>query len=303
MNLHFLPHDLPPHRVVACLGLIADTHLPTRWAELPAAVFEALRGADVVLHAGDIGALSVMDQLSALAPVVAVHGNDESEEAQRALPYQQLLALGGVRLLLCHSHLPDAGAERASRVGDAWGPKLAQRAAQARRVGANVMVLGHLHIPFAVTYDGVWLVNPGAIASPNSLSRQICQTVALLYLRDDGRPFVVHVDLTRPGEPHVPALDWNAGFAAALGRYSASILSPELAGLGEAIRGFRLRYDGRLWAAVSRAARGCWDGRKPALTAADLGASISDDLAFSSREREELLALIEGVAGAGSDPA
>lgn len=300
MNFHFLPRDLPARRVVACLGLIADTHLPARCDELPAAVFDVLRGADLVLHAGDMGDLAVMDRLGDIALVAAVHGNDESDEAQRVLPYQHLLALAGRRLLLCHSHLPDAAAERASRVGDAWGPKLAQRAEQARHVGASIMVLGHLHIPFVVEYQGVWLINPGAIASPNSLSRQVHQTVALLYLRDDGRPFVVHIDLARPDQPHTPAVDWTAGFAAALGRYSASILSPELAHLAEAIGGYRLRHDSRLWSAVSRAARPCWRGQKATLTAADLIASVTEDAAFSARERDELLALVEGVARAGS---
>ena len=55
-----LPPDLPPGRVVACLGLISDTHMPKRWPSLPAAVFDALRGVDLLLHAGDVGQLWVL---------------------------------------------------------------------------------------------------------------------------------------------------------------------------------------------------------------------------------------------------
>ena len=87
MNLESLLPDLPAGRVVACLGLISDTHMPKRWPAMPAAVFEALRSVDLVLHAGDVGKLWVLDELSVIAPVVAVHGNDETDEAQRELPY------------------------------------------------------------------------------------------------------------------------------------------------------------------------------------------------------------------------
>ncbi|NJM07720.1 metallophosphoesterase family protein, partial [Candidatus Gracilibacteria bacterium] len=73
---------------------------------LPAPVFSALAGVDLILHAGDVGELRVLDALSALAPVIAVHGNDETEEAQRELPYQQLISAGGQRLLLTHAHYP-----------------------------------------------------------------------------------------------------------------------------------------------------------------------------------------------------
>jgi putative phosphoesterase len=69
---------LPPERVAARIGIISDTHMPERCAALPPALFETLRGVDLLLHAGDVGELWVLDRLSALAPVVAVHGNDET---------------------------------------------------------------------------------------------------------------------------------------------------------------------------------------------------------------------------------
>jgi hypothetical protein len=82
----YLPLGLSENRIVARIGLISDTHMPARCADLPAAVFDVLRSVDVVLHAGDVGELWVLDQLSAIAPVIAVHGNDETAEAQRELP-------------------------------------------------------------------------------------------------------------------------------------------------------------------------------------------------------------------------
>jgi len=212
----FLPPELPADRVVARIGLISDTHMPTRCAALPPAVLDVLRGVDVVLHAGDVGELWVLDRLSAIAPVVAVHGNDESADAQRELPYQQIVAVGGQRILLTHAHYPDRAQEMESRKDDGWQPKLARRASMGKRAGTRIVVFGHTHIPMVVEYDGILLVNPGAIASPNPTTRQRIQTIAILSIRDDGAPFVTHVDLAHPDQPFVPHIDWQAGFRAAL---------------------------------------------------------------------------------------
>lgn len=217
----FFPPDMPADRIAARIGLVSDTHMPARCATLPDAIFEALRGVDLLLHAGDVGELWVLDRLSTIAPVIAVHGNDETAEARRELPYQQVIVAGGARILLTHAHYPDRAEEMDARKGDAWEPKLARRAAMGRSAGAQVIVFGHTHIPMAVEHDGVLLVNPGAIASPNFTSRQRVQCVAILTIRDDGAPFVTHVDLAHPDEAFAPRIDWQAGFRAAHARFTA----------------------------------------------------------------------------------
>ena len=108
-----------------------------------------------------MGDLSVLDQLGQIAPVAAVHGNDEPAAAVRDLPEQQLLMRGGVRLLLWHSHYPDPVVERANRKGN-WGPKLDRLAARTREAGAQVLVYGHSHVPALNRRAGVILFNPGA---------------------------------------------------------------------------------------------------------------------------------------------
>lgn len=157
----------PEAEVIARIGLLADTHMPDRLAVLPEALEVAFAGVDLILHAGDVGTLSVLDALSRLAPVVAVHGNDDTAEAQRELPYQQLLSVAGLRLLLTHAHYPDRGEELASRTTDAWAPKLERRAAMGRRAGATVVIFGHTHIPMALPWGDLLLVNPGALAPGN----------------------------------------------------------------------------------------------------------------------------------------
>lgn len=296
MNRAFLPPTLSAERVVACCGLISDTHMPKRWRELPPAVFDVLQGVDLVLHAGDVGELWVLDQLSTIAPTLAVHGNDETEEAQRELPYQQVLAVGGHRLFLCHGHLPDRRAEVVSRAGDEWRPKLAQRARQAREAGASVMVFGHLHIPFACRAEGLWLVNPGAIASGSAFTRQTRQTVALLFLRDDGRPFVTHVDLACPDRPFAATVDWDAGFGAAHSRYNETIADAAVARVVAALRETPFYFDRRLWRAFSRPGMSRWLRRTDELiTVAELRDELAVDNAFTAAERDALFAVFARV--------
>ncbi len=293
MNHFFQPPDLPEDRIIACFGLISDTHMPQRWPQLPLSVNSIFDGVDLIFHAGDVGKLWVLDRLSAISPVIAVHGNDETEEAQRGLPYQQVIAAGGYRLLLCHGHLPDRKAEMASRIGDDWESKLAQRARQADDVGASIMVFGHLHIPFVRHFDGIWLINPGAIASGNFITRQTRQTIALLYLRDDGLPFVTHVDLGQPDRPYQATVDWPAGFAAAGDRYSATIIDQSVAGVMAAMRDTPYYSDARSIGCFSRLSMKRWLGDARLITVEELRAAYAAETAFTDSERIELLALID----------
>lgn len=226
-NDPLLPSGLTPDQVQARIGLISDTHMPQRRRHLPPALFDLFQGVDLILHAGDMGELWVLDQLSALAPVVAVHGNDDSPDAQRELPYQQIITVAGMRILLWHSHYPDWDEEMASRAADEIHPN--RTVERARRAQAWLAVFGHWHIPLTYRHDGILVVNPGALASGNELTRQLRHTVALLYVDRQATPHIVHVDLAAPDRPYTAVIDWQAGFSANYIHYSASILTPELA--------------------------------------------------------------------------
>src|SRR6516165_11578364 len=59
------------------IGLISDTHIPQACEHLPREVFDAFRGVDLVMHAGDVYVNRVLDELSVIAPVIAALGNGD----------------------------------------------------------------------------------------------------------------------------------------------------------------------------------------------------------------------------------
>ena len=115
------------------IGVISDTH---GWLD-PRAL-EALAGVDIILHAGDIGARSIVDALGAVAPVHVVRGNNDTTPELLALPEHVDLDLAGHRVHLVH------------------------RPQDARPGAAAIVVCGHTHQVKVEQRNGVWWVNPGA---------------------------------------------------------------------------------------------------------------------------------------------
>jgi putative phosphoesterase len=202
--------------------------MPRRWKNWPPAIFDIFADVDLILHAGDVGELWVLDQLSAIAPVIAVHGNDESADAQRELPYQQLITIGGKRILLWHSHYQDRIDEMASRHYQEWGPKLDRIADRGKRANADIVVFGHFHVPLIYEQKGVTLVNPGALASGNALVRQSIQTVAKLTIGPDVIHNVAHVDLAHPEQLFESPADLSGGVAEVLRLFSVPIVESSI---------------------------------------------------------------------------
>jgi putative phosphoesterase len=280
------------------IGLISDTHMPRRWAALPESLSEIFRGVDLILHAGDVGELWVLDQLSAIAPVIAVHGNDETDDAQRELPYQQIVTVAGRRILLWHSHYQDRIDEMASRRFQEWQPKLDRIAERGKRGGAEIVVFGHFHTPLVTDHNGVLLINPGAIASGNGFVRQTLQSVATLTVSPDAPPAVTHWDVNRPIRPITPPIDLHGSVADAVGRLSAPIVEPAI-----------MRQLSRLWnevvlldqdgieAAYLPLAHQRWSGENPALiTWVELMACVEEYEGFSAETRSTILTKLRELA-------
>lgn len=169
------------------VGLVADTH-----GLLDPALPEILRGVDLVLHAGDVGAARILEALREIAPVRAVRGNNDLAPPLDGLPELAVVPIGELTALLVH----DLG--RGARPAPALGAALLRERPQ-------VVIHGHSHRPGARLRDGRLLVNPGS-AGPRRFS--LPRTAALLTVR--GRAVTVDFrDLSggaRHGEPFEAAL-------------------------------------------------------------------------------------------------
>jgi putative phosphoesterase len=122
------------------VGLIADTH-----GLLRPEVFSALEGVELILHAGDVGGRSIIDELSAIAPVRAVYGNTDPP-GEPGLKARQELDIQGVSIHVSHGH----------ELGSPTPERLLARYTQ------DVIVFGHTHKPLVERSGPRLIVNPGA---------------------------------------------------------------------------------------------------------------------------------------------
>src|SRR5215210_8791569 len=96
--------------------VVSDTHAPRRWKRCPPAVAEQLRGADLILHAGDVCTAGVLEELAEWAPVHAVLGNNDLPEvAAWGAPETLELDVGGLRVAMIHDAGPAVGRVRRLR--------------------------------------------------------------------------------------------------------------------------------------------------------------------------------------------
>ena len=157
---------------MARLAVISDTHLPRGGRALPAACVEQLRGADAILHAGDLMELSVLAELEAIGPPVhAVRGNVDSAELQARLPLTRIVQVEGVRIAMVHDSGPAHG-----------------RLARLRRrfPEADAVVFGHSHLPLHEERDGFAIFNPG---SPTERRRAPHHTMGIATVQDGSVAF------------------------------------------------------------------------------------------------------------------
>ena len=256
------------------LALISDTHLPERLAALPAGVFDALRGCDLLLHAGDVGALGVLDELAGLAPVIAVRGNDGGAESAAALPLDQLLVLGGRRILLWHGHFEDRGDELAWRHAAGWDDIFDRLAFRARSRGASILVTGHTHIPCTRERREVLLVNPGAIAPGNAFLQQTLRSVAILEVEEGALPRVQHIDVDT-GETFDFRFEPDEAFGDVARRVQRTLLAPELRGMRRDLERF-FGGDAGFREAWLAGAHRVWRGETSTMGAADARVALEN---------------------------
>lgn len=162
------------------LGIVSDTH-----GYLHPALLDVLNGVDRILHAGDIGDLSIVDALEAVAPVTAVFGNVDGWDIRHRTAEHQRETVDGVDLWMTHI---------AGRPG-AWQQGMGDRL---RDDTPNVLICGHSHILRIERVDrlgGMLYVNPGAAGRQGFHQKKTClrltlhegaaKTVDVIHLDDE----------------------------------------------------------------------------------------------------------------------
>lgn len=119
------------------IGVISDTH-----GLLRAEAVEALRGAALILHAGDVGALEVLEGLRKLAPVTVVRGNVDGGAWARGIPQSEVVEIEGVSIYMLHI--------------------LAELDLKPEAAGLAAVIYGHSHKPASEVRNGVLYFNPGS---------------------------------------------------------------------------------------------------------------------------------------------
>jgi putative phosphoesterase len=153
------------------VGIISDTHGLLR----PEAL-EFLRGSDRILHAGDIGGAEILAQLSAIAPVTAVRGNNDRGPWADPIPETRCVDIGGVRLYLIHD-LSQLDLDPVAR-------------------GIRVVVSGHSHRPVAQRRGEVLYLNPGS-AGPRRFRLPVSVAELRVAAEDKFDARIVELDIAR----------------------------------------------------------------------------------------------------------
>lgn len=146
---------MPRHEIL--VGVISDTHGLLR----PEAI-GALRGSDMIIHAGDVGKPEIIDKLAALAPTFVIRGNIDKGKWAAPLPMTMVVDVGELRFFVLH--------------------QVSQLALDPAAEGFAAVVFGHSHLPLVETRAGVLFLNPGS-AGP----RRFTLPVAIARARVRGR--------------------------------------------------------------------------------------------------------------------
>ena len=124
-------------KALTSIGIISDTHGLLREESL-----EALKGSGMIIHAGDIGGLEILDALKSLAPVVAVQGNTDHGGWAQSLPATAVAEVGEAMIYVLHD--------------------IKQLDLDPAAAGFRMVVSGHSHKPETYERSGVTYLNPGS---------------------------------------------------------------------------------------------------------------------------------------------
>ena len=158
------------------IGVISDTHIPDRSEHIPKIILDAFKQVDMIIHAGDLVNLGVIDELKNIcAKVVVVAGNMDQEAIRKKYPVKQVLKILGARVGLMH--------------GSGAPTNLLEILKEAfKEDNCDLIIFGHSHKPMNEKIGGVLFFNPGS-ATDSSCEYN---SYGIIELQEN---------LTNPGQP------------------------------------------------------------------------------------------------------
>lgn len=132
------------------IGVISDTHIPTITPEIPKAILEDFKEVDMVIHAGDLVDLSVLDKLrKSCKDVRVVCGNMDPYEVQAKLPKKLLIKTAKHKIGVMHGFGPPANL-------------IGLLKEEFKGEGCDLIIFGHSHCASSENKEGVMYFNPGS---------------------------------------------------------------------------------------------------------------------------------------------
>lgn len=120
------------------IGVLSDTH-----GLLRDEVLEKFKNVDLIIHAGDVGDIKILDRLRELAPLVAVRGNVDINKEFDKLSKTEYIEFGEYNIFVIHN-IDEINIDLKSS-------------------GINILIYGHSHIPKRESVEGILYLNPGSI--------------------------------------------------------------------------------------------------------------------------------------------
>jgi putative phosphoesterase len=212
--------------VTTRIGVVADTHCPEFIDRLPDRLFEALRGVDLIIHAGDVTGEKTLKALASIATVEAVRGDHDPDSG--GLPLTRDVIVEGRRIVVVHGNRSHWLEEPETLL---WTLSLGRyhphaglpRALRRRFDGADAIVFGHTHRSHIETLEGTLMFNPGGVHqwNPQTAALRLTQNPGWFewswlqfarHLRDVAQPSIGILDVNRTAiVPRIIELETQSG--------------------------------------------------------------------------------------------
>jgi len=146
------------------IGIISDTHIPSRAENLPEEIFEIFQDMDLIIHSGDIENLETIEKLEKIARVVVVQGNMDQKEIKEKLPAGITFDIYDWKIGIVHSPFPFWLGSHFNFVQEKMAKELFEKE------NLDILIFGHTHQAFVKKLEfgakKVLLINPGSATVP-----------------------------------------------------------------------------------------------------------------------------------------